>query len=597
MTRGAARGLAAAFAAVVCALPAWAAEVTEIRVGTHPTFTRVVFQLDAPAGYRIEKVTAEDGVPEIRVTLEAGATPRSLEAKSEMVERVALQDGRERSLAHIRLRHKPSRIKELILTDPPRIVFDLVYPEAKLAEIARREEAAKARAAEVAAAKAAAAAPKPESKPEVQAKVEPPKPAPAAEPAPKPLPKPEKPAAEPKPAPVAKPPEPVKPEVQAKVEPPKPTPAVEPSPKPVPKPETAVKPPEPKAAPEPKLEAKAEAKPEPKPEAKPEPKPEPKLEAKAEAKPPIAPMPTVMPRKPDAAKPAPALPETKPETAAAPEAKPQGDLPPVVAIQPDSANLVEGDLAPGVAPDSEAKPGAELAGPAEKPPEIAKPEPPKPAPKPAAPAPTQAARPAPSGPGVDWMTWGGAAAGVIAVLLLFVVWRRRRALPNDIDVTALAEEAGADAEGGFAIGGDSYEAPAETFQSERPSPPRGGFGAAPAAGPGLFDDEDFEKESEMDSGNPSLPIERGRAEAPTQFAGGGADIARLVRDLERRVAQLEARLDESTEARERLERQVATQAEELRVQRVAIARTQRALRGLNRSDEEQATEPALREPK
>ena len=102
----------------------------------------------------------------------------------------------------------------------------------------------------------------------------------------------------------------------------------------------------------------------------------------------------------------------------------------------------------------------------------------------------------------------------------------------------------------------------------------------------------------MDSGNPSLPIERGRAaEAPTQFAGGGADIARLVRDLERRVAQLEARLDEATEARERLERQVATQAEELRVQRVAIARTQRALRGLNRSDEEQATEPALREPK
>ena len=275
MTRGAARGLAAAFAAVVCALPAWAAEVTEIRVGTHPTFTRVVFQLDAPAGYRIEKVTAEDGVPEIRVTLEAGATPRSLEAKSEMVERVALQDGRERSLAHIRLRQKPSRIKELILTDPPRIVFDLVYPEAKLAEIARREEAAKARAAEVAAAKAAAAAPKPEvktatapeavkpaepavvakpeaPKPELQAKaapkVEPPKPAPVTPPAPKPMAKPETAAKPPEPkveAKVAPTPEPKpavepKPEVQAKavpkVEPPKPAPAAEPAPKPVPNP-------------------------------------------------------------------------------------------------------------------------------------------------------------------------------------------------------------------------------------------------------------------------------------------------------------------------------------------------------------------------
>ena len=71
----------------------------------------------------------------------------------------------------------------------------------------------------------------------------------------------------------------------------------------------------------------------------------------------------------------------------------------------------------------------------------------------------------------------------------------------------------------------------------------------------------------------------------------------LVGDLERRVAQIEARLDESIEARERLERQVAAQAEELRVQRAAIARTQRALRSLNRGQEEQATEPALRDPK
>ena len=40
----------------------------------------------------------------------------------------------------------------------------------------------------------------------------------------------------------------------------------------------------------------------------------------------------------------------------------------------------------------------------------------------------------------------------------------------------------------------------------------------------------------------------------------------------------------------------AAQSEELRVQRAAIARTQRALRSLSRSEEEQATEPALREP-
>jgi hypothetical protein len=73
-------------------------------------------------------------------------------------------------------------------------------------------------------------------------------------------------------------------------------------------------------------------------------------------------------------------------------------------------------------------------------------------------------------------------------------------------------------------------------------------------------------------------------------------IAQISAEVERRVAELERRLEQLTEARERLERQVAAQTEELRVQRAAIARTQRALRGMNRGEEEQATEPALREP-
>jgi septal ring factor EnvC (AmiA/AmiB activator) len=71
---------------------------------------------------------------------------------------------------------------------------------------------------------------------------------------------------------------------------------------------------------------------------------------------------------------------------------------------------------------------------------------------------------------------------------------------------------------------------------------------------------------------------------------------RLVRELERRVASLETRLDEVVDSRERLERQVAAQTEELRVQRAAIARTQRAVRNLSRPDEENITEPALRNP-
>ncbi len=75
-----------------------------------------------------------------------------------------------------------------------------------------------------------------------------------------------------------------------------------------------------------------------------------------------------------------------------------------------------------------------------------------------------------------------------------------------------------------------------------------------------------------------------------------SEVMRMLREFEQRVASLESRLDEVSEAKERLERQVAAQTEELRVQRAAIARTQRALRNLSRTDEESPTEPALRDP-
>lgn len=45
-------GLVLAAAAVGTAA---AAEIIEVRVGRHPTFTRVVFEMDTPAGYRIER--------------------------------------------------------------------------------------------------------------------------------------------------------------------------------------------------------------------------------------------------------------------------------------------------------------------------------------------------------------------------------------------------------------------------------------------------------------------------------------------------------------------------------------------------------------
>jgi hypothetical protein len=83
---------------------------------------------------------------------------------------------------------------------------------------------------------------------------------------------------------------------------------------------------------------------------------------------------------------------------------------------------------------------------------------------------------------------------------------------------------------------------------------------------------------------------------PGTGVADNSETMRMLREFEQRMSSLESRLDEVTEAKERLERQVAAQTEELRVQRAAIARTQRALRNLSRPDDESPTEPALRDP-
>ncbi len=125
-----------------------------------------------------------------------------------------------------------------------------------------------------------------------------------------------------------------------------------------------------------------------------------------------------------------------------------------------------------------------------------------------------------------------------------------------------------------------------------------------AAGPGLFDDDSDKENDDMDLETPDLPMDRTASEMPTEMgvavetgSAGDGDVTRMLREFESRLVKLETQLEEANDARERLERQVTAQAEELRVQRAAIARTQRALRGMSRGDEEQATEPAIRDPK
>jgi hypothetical protein len=304
------------------------------------------------------------------------------------------------------------------------------------------------------------------------------------------------------------------------------------------------------------------------------------------------------------------------KTASAPTAEP-GEKP--LMTQDDLAKLVaQGEKKPeALAPNQTIPPVAP-------PPAVAKVEPAKPAPKPEA-------KPAPSPKsdrtgGASWLenpVWlAGAGGALLCVLAAFFVLRRRRALPNDLDVTAIADAHGdaADADASAATEGthdessfaglfdddDTSSAPARDvappirMSRTKPSEP------TPTGTPldSLFDDDDAQAEPAHEGAQMStptdLPMDRTTSRATAAARGAaapaaGGDVMRLVQELERRLGALESKLDQANEAREKLERQVAAQSEELRVQRAAIARTQRALRTMSRGDEEKATEPALRE--
>jgi len=215
------------------------------------------------------------------------------------------------------------------------------------------------------------------------------------------------------------------------------------------------------------------------------------------------------------------------------------------------------------------------------------------------------------------LTLAGIVAGVLVVLFIAVKLFRRRSLPQNLDVTTFAdafdEDEGAapetQAHDRFSSAGPAREDSAtERSEPKRPEPQVEEWNtaayslsevAANRTEPetGLYN-EDSEGEKPMDMDTTDLPTDREDFRAPPMpmMGSGDSELSQLVQELAGRVAALEARLDEANDSRERLERQVAAQSEELRVQRAAIARTQRALRSLSRSEEEQATEPALREP-
>ena len=87
--------------------------------------------------------------------------------------------------------------------------------------------------------------------------------------------------------------------------------------------------------------------------------------------------------------------------------------------------------------------------------------------------------------------------------------------------------------------------------------------------------------------------ERSRS-VSSALPGDALDDSRL-EALSRRVEALEFALERALQGRERLEAQVLAQAEELRVQRAALARTQRAVRSLSRSGDPRSRDHVLRD--
>jgi len=105
----------------------------------------------------------------------------------------------------------------------------------------------------------------------------------------------------------------------------------------------------------------------------------------------------------------------------------------------------------------------------------------------------------------------------------------------------------------------------------------------------LFDQPVVPVEPPGEPQEPTPATDRGEI-AEALAADESAAQADPSQELERRLTQLEERLEEMVDDKDRLGRQIAAQTEELRVQRAAIARTQRVLRDLTRPGDE-ATEP------
>ena len=195
---------------------------------------------------------------------------------------------------------------------------------------------------------------------------------------------------------------------------------------------------------------------------------------------------------------------------------------------------------------------------------------------------------------LDWLLdpWISGGLAIVMLALVVILWRRRpvpKAAPVEEELRAAS------------LFGSAAAAPVEAEDATADSV---GFEAPSESSPSEASGSAFEFEApEVEPEKPDLGSANGASlstigavtstaayETKAPISTGGLSMA----ELDRRLALLEQRLEEVIDAKDRLERQVSAQTEELRVQRAAIARTQRVLRTVVRPEDDQPSEPVLK---
>ncbi|MFP6630915.1 MAG: LPXTG cell wall anchor domain-containing protein [Myxococcota bacterium] len=500
-------------AAVACvlgaAVPTWAAQVVDVRVGQHAGFSRVVLELDSAVGYKVERTTPTSGADEWVISLDAGAKPRSVHRRFDFIESVEIvPTSGTRSTVRVRLRGEDLELSEMILANPPRIVLD-VHRDAPMrdtpAKPARAPEAEETLRTHVDEVSETATSQPPASMPASAAGdlgEEGRKLALAANPS-MAQPSPQKPMAT---NPSVTRPSPQKPMAGSD----KPKPTIRLSPK------TSLSSREPSS----------------------------------------------MPREPR------------------PSLRERGlELP-----KKSSSSLFRIEDSP--------RP------PAPKPAENARPQ--KPSGLPSTPA-TLPPPTADSGLFKSTNVTVGAAGLLLLVGAGLVFMRRRNAAgvadPGELDDHSSDDDrpfASSELSAG-SVAGDEIEAETEEIPISEAGQAEVGIPIPDDDASALEGTPSAQEETDMDTVSEDPRSSILDVPAAAAMAGGG-DSVNLIAQLERRIASMETRIDEVVDSKERLERQVAAQTEELRVQRAAIARTQRAVRNLSRAGEASPTEPAIRDP-